>query len=324
MVPSPQRAPYSAVRLVRVTAEDASQRIDNYLIRQFKGVPKSHLYKVLRKGEVRVNKRRVKPAYKLQEYDEVRLPPVRYFAAKFRQPPEHVLSLIRSRISYEDERLFVINKPSGLAVHAGTGVDYGVIDALNALYPLQRSYLVHRLDRETSGCLLIARDRQAMLLLQAAIRDSEVDKCYAALLMGSWGKGRQVVDMPLRQNRIQDGERQVRVSANSKQAVSIFHPVCEYSGYGKYTAATFMKIRLITGRTHQIRLHALQTGHPLAGDRRYGHFRFNSELGKFGLKRMFLHAESLTFPHPDDARKMYIKSPLDDDLSTVLQRLEKR
>lgn len=320
----PDHAHTSRVRFVTISSEEAGQRIDNFLVRQFKGVPKSHVYRILRKGEVRVNKKRAKPAYKLQELDEVRLPPIRVSAEKNRRPPDHVLASVASRISYEDERLFVINKPSGLAVHAGTGVDYGVIDALNTLYPQQRSYLVHRLDRETSGCLLVARDRQAMLSLQSAIRQGEIDKYYAALLMGSWGQGKQAIDMPLRRNKIQDGERRVQVDDDGKEAVSIFYPVREYAGRGKHTPATLMKVKLITGRTHQIRVHAQQTGHPLAGDSRYGDHGFNAELKRLGLKRMFLHAQSLAFPHPDGGQKMHIDPPLDEDLAAVLTHLEGR
>ncbi len=321
---SPEQTTHTSVRLVTITAEEAGQRIDNYLVRQFKGVPKSRIYRILRKGEVRVNKKRIKPVYKLQEHDEVRLPPIRMSAEKTRRPPDHVLDLVESRISYEDDRLFIVNKPSGLAVHAGTGIDYGVIDALNTLYPKQQSYLVHRLDRETSGCLLIARDRQAMLSLQTSIREGQIDKFYSALLMGSWGQGKQAIDIPLRRNKIQDGERLVQVDDNGKEAVSIFYPVREFAGHGKQTTVTLMKIKLVTGRTHQIRVHALETGHPLAGDQKYGNADFNDELKRIGLKRMFLHAQSLAFPHPDGGQKMHIDPPLDNDLNAVLQKLERR
>ncbi len=323
-MPSSPQHPPSKVQHIRITRDEAGQRIDNFLMRRLKGVPKSHIYRILRKGEVRVNKKRIKPEYKLIADDEMRLPPVRYSEHRKRCPPDTVLKRVESRIIYEDDRVMVLNKPSGLAVHAGSGVNYGVIDALRSLQPGKPLFLAHRLDRETSGCLLIARDRPAMLSLHKAIHDGEVDKYYTALLMGNWGRGKQIIDIPLQRNGIRDGRRLIQADEKGKRAVSIFYPLREYAGGEHATTATLMKIRLVTGRTHQIRIHAREIGHPLAGDRRYGNGSFNQEMQANGLQRIFLHAWSVDFPHPDDGRKTQIESPLDEDLQQVLNRLSAR
>ncbi len=294
------------------------------MIRCLKGVPKSHIYRILRKGEVRVNKKRIKPTYRLVADDEVRLPPVRYSRQRMRLPPDSVLAAVESRIVYEDDRIIVLNKPSGLAVHAGSGIGYGVIDAFRSLQPGKPLFLAHRLDRETSGCLLIARDRPAMLSLHRAIHDGKMDKYYAALLMGSWGQDRRTVDIRLQSGRVGGSRRLVRASDEGKPAVSVFYPLQEYAGGERGTTATLMKVRLITGRTHQIRVHARETGHPLAGDRLYGDRGFNQEMKANGLQRIFLHARSVDFPHPDDGRKIHIESPLDENLQRFLERLQGR
>ena len=300
----------------KICAEDAGQRIDNFLLRRFKGVPKSHVYRVLRKGEVRINKKRVKPAYKLIAGDEVRLPPMRYSEKGPRRPPDEVIERIKARIVYDDDRVMVINKPAGLPVHAGTGYDYGVIDALQQLEKRADSvFLVHRLDRETSGCLLIARDRAAMKYCNEALQQGLVKKFYSTLLKGRWGQGPQTVELPLARNKVQGGERLVQVDESGKAAHSVFTPMREFK------QACLMKVELLTGRTHQIRVHAAATGHPLAGDRQYGDTDFNFEMKSLGLKRMFLHAQSLAFPHPDDGQLLTIEPPLDDDLQDVLDKL---
>ncbi len=323
-MPSFQQFPSSKVQYVRIARDEAGQRIDNFLIRWLKGVPKSHIYRVLRKGEIRVNKGRIKPAYKLAVNDEVRLPPVRYAERGVYRPPDNVLAKIESRIVYEDDRIMVLNKPPDLAVHAGSGVNYGVIDALRSLQPGKSLFLVHRLDRETSGCLLIARDRPAMLSLHKAIRDGEIDKYYTALLMGNWRRGKQMIDISLQRHRNRNGGCSAQASAKGKRAVSIFHPLREYAGGEHATTATLVKIKLVTGRTHQIRIHAREIGHPLAGDCRYGNSRFNREMKANGLRRAFLHAGSVEFPHPDDGRKIRIESLLDEDLQQILSRLQER
>jgi len=317
MMPNQQKIKSQGVSWATITQNDAGQRIDNYLLRRYKGVPRSHIYRILRRGEVRINKKRVKPAYKLVAGDEVRLPPVRYTPGGTRRPPDDVIQRVKSRIVYDDNRIMVINKPPGLPVHAGTGFDYGVIDALHQLsHQSDDVFLVHRLDRETSGCLLIARDREAMRYLHQALRNGEIKKYYLALLKGRWGQGPQSVDLPLQRNKMQGGERLVQVDETGKEAHSVFIPVREYR------QASLMKVELLTGRTHQIRAHAEALGHPLAGDRQYGDQAFNYEMKSLGLKRMFLHALSLSFPHPDDSQVLTIEPPLDDDLQMVLDNLD--
>jgi 23S rRNA pseudouridine955/2504/2580 synthase len=318
----PDEQSSNRVRYVQISAGEAGQRIDNYLLRQFKGVPKSHIYRILRKGEVRVNKKRIKPTYKLVGGDEVRLPPVRTGGQKNRRPPDDVIKRLESRIVYDDDRLIIVDKPAGLAVHAGSGVDFGVIDAMQVIDTRAKElFLVHRLDRDTSGCLLIARDRAALRDLQTALQDQKIDKYYTALVMGRWGEKDSRIDMPLRRNKMQAGERQVQVDEDGKQAVSIFKVIREYPDKPGATGCSLMKVQLVTGRTHQIRVHGAESGHPLAGDRRYGNESFNQQMKAYGLRRMFLHATALNFPHPDNGKTMHIEPPLDDDLQQILDKL---
>ena len=308
--PTETRQESVGVVLLRIDEQAAEQRVDNFLLRHYKGVPRSHIYRVVRKGAVRVNKKRVRPAYKLQPGDALRLPPLRVAAERPRRPPDVVIARVEARVAYEDERVIVLNKPAGLAVHAGSNVEYGIIDALRVSRE-QPVYLAHRLDRGTSGCLLVAKDRPAMLFLQQSLRRGAMEKFYLALLMGAWGRGRQRVEMPIA--RAHSGRCLVRADQQGKSAASVFSPAREYAR-DTATAATLMKIRIITGRTHQIRVHAKAMGHPLAGDRRYGDDEFNRQMGALGLRRMFLHACELRFPHPDDERPITIAPPLDDDL----------
>jgi 23S rRNA pseudouridine955/2504/2580 synthase len=311
------------VRYTQISADEAGQRIDNYLLRQFKGVPKSHIYRILRKGEVRVNKKRIKPTYKLTAGDEVRLPPVRTAERQTRRPPDEVIQRLESRIIYDDDRIILVNKPAGLAVHAGSGVEFGVIDAIQQLYKQPGElFLVHRLDRDTSGCLLIARDRQALRYLQQALQENRVKKYYTALVMGHWDEQENLVDMPLRRNKLQSGERLVQVDDTGKSSVSIFRTIRVYARKPEGIGASLMKIQLITGRTHQIRVHSAESGHPLAGDSRYGDEAFNRKMKSFGLKRMFLHASALDFPHPDNDQPMHIEPPIEEALQQVLDRLD--
>lgn len=318
---SPEQ-PVRKVRFVTISSDEAGQRIDNFLMRQFKGVPKSHIYRILRKGEVRVNKGRIKPTYKLAAGDEVRLPPMRMAERQRHRPPDAVIERLQSRIIYDDDRLLILNKPAGLAVHAGSGVEFGVIDALqHAKGETKELFLVHRLDRDTSGCLLIARDRQALRYLQQAMQNDEVKKFYSALVMGQWEQKDARVEMSLRRNKLQSGERLVQVDDSGKHSVSIFRTAREYSQRPAGIGASLMKIQLLTGRTHQIRVHSAENGHPIAGDSRYGDEHFNQLMKSFGLKRMFLHASALEFPHPDNNQPLHIEPPLDDDLQEVLERL---
>ena len=308
--------PASRVRQVSVSADEAGQRIDNFLSRYLKGVPRSHIYRILRRGEVRVNRGRIRPRYKVQAGDTVRIPPVRLEPARERVPDPGKLPAIVGRILYENSRLLVLNKPAGIAVHGGSGLSYGVIEALRALHP-EAPYLelVHRLDRETSGCLMIARRRSALRDLHMQLREGRVTKHYLALVNGAL-TGPRRVDAPLRKNQVQGGERMVRVQADGKPAATVFRPV------SRHGEATLVEAVLETGRTHQIRVHAKHIGHPLAGDEKYGDAEFNRHMKKHGLRRMFLHAHMLEFTDPASGEPVNISAPLDDDLKGVLDSLD--
>ncbi|MCG7872766.1 MAG: 23S rRNA pseudouridine(955/2504/2580) synthase RluC [Candidatus Thiodiazotropha lotti] len=309
----------STVRFIDITQEEAGQRIDNYLIRQLKGAPKSYVYRILRKGEVRVNKGRVKAHYKLKCGDSVRLPPMR-LSARAEQGgriPDNLLDLLRSAVVYEDERILVVNKPSGLAVHGGSGVSFGVIEILRQLRSGEKHLeLVHRLDRDTSGCLLLSKKRSALRTLHELIRENRIDKRYLALLHGSWRKGVQTVDMPLKKNTLQGGERVVRVDAEGKPSQTIFRRI------ERFTEATLVEAELITGRTHQIRVHSQWLGSPVLGDQKYGDAAANRAFRDKGLKRLFLHAYKLGLRWPGEKRQLTIEAPLPDALSQVLTKLK--
>lgn len=305
------------VRHVEVQAADAGQRVDNFLLRVLRDVPRSRVYRLLRRGEVRVNGRRAKPDQRLEAGDSVRLPPVR--AAEDGPPgrvPEALLAALRAAVVHEDPRLLAVAKPAGLAVHGGSGLSFGAIEALRADRPDEALELAHRLDRETSGVLLVARDRASLRLLHALLREGKVEKRYLALLRGGWTLGRKTVTVPLRTNVRQGGERVVKVHETGKQASSTFHPVRRF---GK--VATVMEISIQTGRTHQIRVHAAFAGHPVAGDEKYGDREFNARLRQSGLQRMFLHAHSVAFTWPDTGRSVRIVAPLPAELERVLEGL---
>ena len=309
------------VKFVDISADYAGQRIDNYLICQLNGVPKSLVYRIIRKGEVRVNKGRIKPEYRLKEGDMVRIPPVRQAEKKEPgQAPEQVLRQIESRIIFEDKRILVINKPSGLAVHGGSGLSFGLIEVLRQLRPNDKSLeLVHRLDRDTSGCLIIAKKRSALRRLHEQLREGSMDKRYMTLLKGKWKGRSKWVDAPLLKNVIKSGERLVFVDARGKEARTQFIP------YSVGEEASLMSVKLDTGRTHQIRVHAQHLGFPIAGDDKYGEDEFNKQLKRKGLKRLFLHAFSLKFhlPDPESGEDIAItvEAPLDEDLINILSKL---
>ncbi len=308
------------VQNVEIDEDRAGQRIDNFLLTFLKGVPKSRIYRIIRKGEVRVNKGRIKASYRLQTGDDVRVPPVRQGEPpKVPSPGGRVLSLIEDSILMEEKGFLVINKPSGLAVHGGSGLNYGVIEALRALRP-DAPYLelVHRLDRDTSGALVIAKKRSVLRELHAMLRGEggRMEKKYLALVMGKWeGKIRRV-DAPLLKNTLKSGERVVRVSDEGKSALSLFKPVTIYSN------ASLVEVGLLTGRTHQIRVHAQSIGYPIAGDEKYGDEAFNRSMKEFGLNRLFLHAESVAFQLPRSGKKYCIKAPLSAELKKVLKKLD--
>jgi len=303
---------------VEVPAAVAGQRIDNYLLSRLKGVPKSHIYRLLRTGQVRVNKGRVKPAYRVKAGDQIRIPPVRTAEQGGGAVPKaSVLDLVQNSVIYEEPGLLVLNKPAGIAVHGGSGLQYGIIEALRALRPAAPFLeLVHRLDRDTSGCLIIAKKRSVLRSLHALLRSGEVVKLYLALVKGRWRGGGRAVDLALQKNVLHSGERVVHVQGDGKPALSLFEPATIYS------QASLMQVRLMTGRTHQIRVHAAHIGHPLAGDSKYGDREFNRHMRELGLKRLFLHAQSVAFVFPDSGREVHVTAPLSPDLRHVLDKLE--
>jgi 23S rRNA pseudouridine955/2504/2580 synthase len=310
--------PPGNVRWVEIDTERAGQRIDNFLVASLKGVPKSRIYRMLRKGEVRVNKGRVKATYRLIAGDSVRIPPVRTAEVPENLPPsDRVLRLIDESILMEEKGFLILNKPSGIAVHGGSGLSYGVIEALRALRPEAPFLeLVHRLDRDTSGCLIIAKRRSVLRELHHLLRTDGMDKRYLALVKGKWRGGEKRVDAPLLKNTLRSGERVVKVSEEGKTALSIFRPVAAFE------SATLVEVLLKTGRTHQIRVHAASIGHPVAGDEKYGDEAFNRELREMGLKRLFLHARSLVFRLPELEGEVRIEAPLPPELETFLERLK--
>ena len=306
---------YPKVRQVKVSVEDAGQRIDSFLARHLKGVPKSHIYRILRRGEVRVNSGRIRADYKICAGDTVRIPPVRVAPVKSGQKTPGFS--LEQHILFENPRCLVINKPSGIAVHGGSGVSVGVIEAMRAERP-EAPYveLAHRLDRETSGCLVLAKRRSFLRAFHEQLRHGLVKKHYLALVAGEWKGGKRTVDVPLRKNQLRGGERMVTVDPEGKQATSIFSPV---SCYGD---ATLVEVVLKTGRTHQIRVHGTHIGHPLAGDEKYGDPVFNRQLRALGLRHMLLHAHFLEFVDPSNDEVITVSSPLGDDVKAVLAQLE--
>jgi 23S rRNA pseudouridine955/2504/2580 synthase len=302
----------SKVRKVRIDAEQAGQRIDNFLRRELPGLPKGRLYRILRRGEVRVNGGRVRAEYKLEEGDEVRIPPAR-IRAPGDAPAASQVDRMAERIIYEDKRLLVVDKPSGIAVHGGSGISHGVIELLRAARPeLKDLALVHRIDRETSGCLVLAKRRSALRELHERFREGDVQKHYLALVVGDWQFGEQVIDKPLLVQNRKGGERHVVVSNGGKSAqtqVSL--------------SRTFGKCSLLvcspqTGRTHQIRVHLAALEHPILGDERYGDDEQNRLAKKSGLKRLFLHAQSIAFPD-DSGNELHFTAPLAEDLQRFLE-----
>jgi 23S rRNA pseudouridine955/2504/2580 synthase len=273
---------------------------------------------MLRKGEVRVNKGRIKAVYRLQTGDRIRIPPVRVEQSTPSVPSEKLQARLDGAILYEDERILVINKPSGMAVHGGSGLSAGVIEALRASRPdAARLELVHRLDRDTSGCLLISKKTAVLRTLHELMRDNRVDKRYLALLAGSWRKGVKKVDAPLKKNTLQGGERVVRVDPEGKPAESRFRRLT------RFAEATLVEVELITGRTHQIRVHSAWLGSPVLGDTKYGDETANRQMRELGLKRLFLHAHRISFRWPGEKRDMVIEAPLPEELETVLTKLNK-
>ena len=298
------------VQWLEVGSEYAGQRIDNFLFRTLKGVPRSHIYRILRSGEVRADSRRVDAAYKLKSGEKLRIPPIFVEKRVFSAPARSFSVLL------EDDALIAIDKPAGVAVHGGSGVSSGVIEQLRAARPEQRYLeLVHRLDRETSGILLIAKKRAALVGLHAQLRASAIDKRYLALAFGRWRESRREINFPLTKFSGADNERRVMVTRDGLNARTIFHLRERFAEF------SLLEAELKTGRTHQIRVHLAHAGFPIAGDDKYGAFALNKRLQREGLKRMFLHAATIEFIHPLTEEVQRIAAPLPRELATFLTRL---
>ena len=310
-------ADFSKVSYVEIGSEHEGQRLDNFLIRHLKGVPKSRIYRLLRKGEVRINKGRVKADTRVRQGDMVRIAPIRVAErGSAPVPGQQLKRYLAENILFEDEGLLIINKPSGLAVHGGSGISLGAIEALRAERPEARFLeLVHRLDRDTSGCLMLAKKRAVLLDLQSAMQRNQVEKRYQALVKGQWPKGKATVNAPLKKNQLSSGERIVRVDAEGKPSVTHFKIA------GRYRDSSLLDIKLETGRTHQIRVHCQFSGQPIAGDPKYGDEHFNASLRDSGLKRLFLHASHLRFRHPLSGDWVDVEAPLPKELVAVLNNL---
>lgn len=316
----------SKVTFVDISADEAGQRVDNFLLAKLKGVPKSKIYRIVRKGEVRVNKGRVKPEYKLQAGDRVRVPPV---SVPERAPQAlagaSLLRLLEESVVFEDDSLLVINKPSGLAVHGGSGVNLGLIEALRQARPDARFLeLIHRIDRDTSGCIMIAKKRSMLRYMQQALREkslkgssSGIEKVYWALVDGIWSKRCKKIDLPLKKVELPSGENMVRVDASGKPSLT------QFSVLQAYADCTLVEVRPITGRTHQIRVHAQHVGHSLIGDAKYGFDQVNAVMRRRGFKRLFLHAAKLRFKLPESDDVTEVVAPLPDELQLALAKLKK-
>lgn len=324
---------FSAVQ-ERIVGEDSHmQRLDNYLVKVLKGVPKGHIYKLIRTGQVRINKKRAKAETKLSEGDIVRLPPIRGIQSRDGNVSKKFdLAWLSERILYEDKHFIIFDKPSGLSVHKGSGVAVGVIDIFRANTEHKTDYfeLVHRLDRDTSGCLLIAKKRQVLKDLQHQLLEQKINKTYQALLVGHLKETTRTVKLPLEKKQL-SGERVVVVSEKGKAAHTQFNVIERFSGslqkilstekhpkHSTNASYTLVSVKIMTGRTHQIRVHANAIGHPIAGDQKYGDSQANNQLKQHGLKRLFLHAAELSFIHPVTHKKINIKCPLAKELMECL------
>jgi 23S rRNA pseudouridine955/2504/2580 synthase len=306
---------------VEVDEEHAGQRLDNFLITHLKGVPRSRIYRIIRKGEVRINKGRAKQTTRLECGDQVRIPPIRQSESVGNDLDGEHYAFLNDAILFEDDALIVLNKPSGMAVHAGSGIKVGVIEALRALRDdLRYIELVHRLDRDTSGCLVLAKKSSALKTLHEdfknnSLKNPRLDKRYITLLKGRWRGGQRRITKELNTNAKRHGERYVMVDKTGSYASSIFTPA------GCSDLASVLEVKLLTGRTHQVRVHALSENHPVAGDSKYGDESFNRELKKSGLKRLFLHASSIKFYHPITEKAVTVSAPLPAELQNVLTNL---
>jgi 23S rRNA pseudouridine955/2504/2580 synthase len=314
-------SPASAqVKFVTVEEESAGQRLDNFLIRELKGVPKTHVYRIIRSGEVRVNKGRAGADTRVVAGDVVRLPPVR-ISGKVAEKLEKPAPAREFPVLFEDEHLLAVDKPAGVAVHGGSGVSFGVIEQLRQARPAAKFLeLVHRLDRETSGILLVAKKRSALTKLQDQFRERETGKTYLALATGAWPANKKVIDVPLHKYLQADGERRVKVvgrdDPDGMRSITLVKVARKLAG------CTLLEVTIKTGRTHQIRVHLASQGHPIAGDDKYGDFELNRALARQGLRRMFLHAWRLTFAHPQSGEAVELLSPLPPELAGFLEAVD--
>jgi 23S rRNA pseudouridine955/2504/2580 synthase len=305
---------HNKATLVTISENQSGQRIDNFLLKHLKGVPKSHIYRLLRSGQVRVNSGRKKPHYKLQTDDTLRIPPVRVAENTADHIPSSVIQILQNSIIFEDDNIIAINKPSGIAVHKGSGLSFGIIEAFRQIDLEQPLELVHRLDRETSGCLLLAKNRQILAQLHELLRHEKIvhiEKNYLALLDGQWQGGRKTVNTGISKIK-RSGEHMMQADIDGDRAISHFEPLEIFDN------CSLMKITIETGRTHQIRVHALHSNHPVIGDSKYGDKKTNQFFRTLGLKRLFLHAQQLHLPLTDP---ITINAPLSDDLEHLLQKL---
>ena len=300
-------------RLVTVDEFSIGQRLDNYLLKQLKGVPKSHIYRIIRKGEVRVNKGRKKAEYKLQPEDIVRIPPIKTASEKVIKPSDNLIDVLNQSILYEDNGLMILNKHHGMAVHGGSNVSIGLVEALKAKYK-QPIELVHRLDRSTSGCLILAKKRSVLKALHEQLVHHQIEKCYIALVKNSWSKKRHTIDAPIFQN-----SRYSVIDTKGKQAVSHFHPLKNFQKDD--FSASLVEVVIETGRTHQIRVHAKYADHPIAQDDKYGDRLFDKVMKEKGLNRLFLHAKSVTFTNPTTNEIQKVVAPLPIELENFLNKL---
>lgn len=305
------------VNWITIDNDDSGQRLDNYLFRQFRTVPKSRIYRALRHGEVRVNKKRAKPDYRLAAEDIIRIPPLQVEEKPPNLPvADHWLKQLEQAILLENDDVLVINKPSGLAVHGGSGIDYGLIEAMRILRPhSRRMELCHRLDRDTSGCVIIAKKSSALRAIHKQLREQSLKKYYIALVGGQWPQRKSVVNAPLERYELTNGERMVKVSAAGKESKTLFKVLQHYS------RASLIQAMPITGRTHQIRVHALHAGFALAGDSKYCSKEELAWAQAISLKRLFLHASRVEFTLPNHQQTFIVEAPLDNDLQTLLNNL---
>jgi 23S rRNA pseudouridine955/2504/2580 synthase len=310
-------AEFNKVQQVQIDDDRAGQRIDNFIMRVAKGVPKSRVYKAIRKGEVRVNKKRVKPEYKLQADDTVRVPPfVTKDSPESFPVSEQLADRMHRNILFEDENILVINKPSGLAVHGGTNTQNSVIDILRQIFPAGKNLeLAHRLDKYTSGCLLLVKNQKSLRQMQQQWKGDTVEKRYLCLVEGRWLEKHKHVHARLCKNILQSGERMVMVDEAGKESHT------EFKCQTQFDNVALLQVFLHTGRTHQIRVHLKHIGKPIAGDTKYGDREFNSKMQEKGLRRMFLHAEQLKFYLPNTTKPITVTAPIDDDLRICLKNL---